>query len=141
MPKEIQPELTDFQPVSRTRTMRTDRDVTLEAQELVRQAAQPGTETGERICAAIRRASHRLGLSYGKTKAYWYAERRRVSHAEFANLKARLETLNERAEYRKAVLDDADKALSRARRVVGEAGALDGQDHGLFGANLSQTVG
>ena len=126
---------------SRTRqlVMLTDAKVSTDAQEIVRSAAEP-VRPGERICAQIWRAATRLDLSYAKTKAYWYAERRRVSHSEFENLKARLDALQERAEYRKAILDDMDKALLRARTVVGEDGENAGSLLGVASSALAKTL-
>jgi hypothetical protein len=120
--------------------MFTDAEITQEARGIVRSAAEP-VETDELICARVRRSSQRLGISYSKAKAYWYGERKKIAASELRNLQARFEQLSEQAEYRKAVLDDMDKALGRARRVIGESGAPDGSADTLFGAGVSQTVG
>lgn len=118
--------------------MFTDAEITQEARGIVRQAAEP-VATDELICARVRRSSQRLGITYSKAKAYWYGERKKIAASELRNLQARFEQLSERDEYRKAVLDDMDKALSRARRVAGVAGETDGSVGGLFGALRTQT--
>ena len=119
MPKEFQPELSELRPASRTRpAMRTDAEITADARQLVREAVMPA-EIGERICAQVWRAAQRLGLSYSKTKAYWYGERRRIAASEYENLKARVDAINARAEAVKELRDDVATARVRARAAVG----------------------
>ena len=119
MPKEFQPELSELRPASRTQArMRTDAEITADAQQLVRKAAEPA-QVGERICAQMWRAAQRLDLSYSKTKAYWYGERRRIAASEYENLKARVDAINARAEAVKELRDDVEAARVRARRAVG----------------------
>lgn len=102
--------------------MLTDAEVTQTAKKVVRKVAEP-VLAGERITAQIWRAAIRLGLSYSKTKAYWYGDRRRIAHSEFQNLKARVDALHAQAAYRKAVLDDLEIARARACAAVGFDGA------------------
>ena len=107
------------QSASRTRpAMRTDAEIAADAQQLVRKAAEPA-QVGERICAQMWRAAQRLDLSYSKTKAYWYGERRRIAASEYENLKARVDAINARAEAVKELRDDVEAARVRARRAVG----------------------
>ena len=98
--------------------MRTDAEITADAQQLVRKAAEPAAVC-ERICAQMWRAAQRLDLSYSKTKAYWYGERRRIAASEYENLKARVDAINARAEAVKELRDDVATARVRARAAVG----------------------
>ena len=95
-----------------------DRDqIAAEVRAMMFQAALPAVP-GEQKCALIRRAAMRLDMSYGKAKAYIYGERKRIAADEYLNIKAKLDELDQRAEYRKAVLDDLAQAHARARRVL-----------------------
>ena len=95
-----------------------DRDqINAEVRDMMFRAALPAVP-GEQKCALIRRAAQRLDISYGKAKAYWYGERKRIAADEYVNLRARLDALDDRAEYRKAVLDDLAQAHARASRVL-----------------------
>ena len=80
-------------------------------------AAAPAV-LGEQKCALINRAARRLDISYAKAKAYIYRERKRIAADEYLNIKAKLDALDQHAEYRKAVLDDLAQAHARARRVL-----------------------
>ena len=57
-----------------------------EASWLVRQAAEP-RPVGDSVKAAIRRAAHRLGFSYSRTKDIWYADARRIDAHEMDALR------------------------------------------------------
>lgn len=81
----------------------------------VREAAEPA-QVGERICAAILRASRNLGLSYGETKRYWYGERKALLANEFRQLEYRMQLLKQR---RVAIGETANALDQRIAEVRG----------------------
>jgi hypothetical protein len=57
-----------------------------EAMARVRQCAEP-RPAGDQVGAAILRASRRLGLSFTRTKDFWYGDARRIDAAEMDRLR------------------------------------------------------
>jgi hypothetical protein len=78
-----------------------------EAQALIRQCAEP-RPAGDRVKAAVRRASRRLDLPFSRTRDIWYGDARRIdaremdrlrqaaTQAVFTNAIASIETLRSR---------------------------------------------
>lgn len=60
----------------------------VEASELVQRVAGPG-DVGDKVKAAIRRAAHRLGFGYSRTKDIWYRNARRIDAFEIDRLRER----------------------------------------------------
>ena len=57
-----------------------------EAQTLVRRCAEP-RPAGDKVKAAVVRASRRLGFSFSRTKDIWYGDARRIGATEMDQLR------------------------------------------------------
>jgi hypothetical protein len=66
---------------------RSEMSSAAEASSLIRMAAEP-RQTGDSVKAAIRRAAHRLGLTFTRAKNIWYGEARRIDAHEMDALRA-----------------------------------------------------
>ncbi len=107
---------------SRSDPVPSDGELLQQCQGIVRQAAEPWAP-GEGVEAGIRRAARRTGLSYRRTRTFWYAqpcrllalevERLRVWHGDWLSRRhARLSAEIEVVLARKAEL----QALATERR-------------------------
>ena len=82
----------------------------------VREAAEPA-QVGERICAAILRASRNLNLSYGETKRYWYGERKALLANEFRELEYRMQLLRQRRLACGETANELDQRIAALRQL------------------------
>lgn len=71
---------------SEFRSERLEMSSVAEASVLIRKAAEP-RPIGDSVKSAIRRAAHRLGLSFTRAKTIWYGEARRIDAHEMDALR------------------------------------------------------
>ena len=63
-----------------------------EAEDLVRRCAEP-RPAGDKVKAAVIRASRRLGFSFSRTKDIWYRNARRINATEMDQLRRTADTI------------------------------------------------
>lgn len=72
--------------MSEYRSERLEMSSVAEASTLIRKAAEP-RPVGDSVKSAIRRAAHRLGLTFTRAKNIWYGEARRIDAHEMDALR------------------------------------------------------
>lgn len=104
-----------------------DEAVVLEMRAIVRRAGEPW-QPGDSVKAALRRAARKLGLSYRRTKTFWYGEPCSVRAVEADRLRAvDLALLREQRNRL-----EADLNLTEARLNAREGGnAMASKAHGM----------
>ena len=75
-----------------TRPIASNTNSIEEAQTLVRRCAEP-RPAGDKVKAAVIRASRRLGFSFSRTKDIWYRNARRIDATEMDQLRRTADTI------------------------------------------------
>jgi len=75
-----------------TRSIAPNTNSIEEAQTLVRRCAEP-RPAGDKVKAAVVRASRRLGFSFSRTKDIWYRNARRIGASEMDQLRRTADTI------------------------------------------------
>lgn len=104
--------------------------IVAEMQGIVRRAAAPGA-VGESTKAAINRAARRLGLSYRRTRTFWYGSHCAVLALEADRMRAvELRLLAERR----------TRLTAELNQVTARLNALEGPGHAATGTEDGSSV-